>query len=85
MYESTKSRQQLMIETGIGLVKNEFITRPEECQRLNRSSRLRCSALRHKIERETRSNSGQSLRSEITSLITYQTGMKNESLRPYYV
>lgn len=29
MYETTKSRQQLMIETGIGLVKNEFNARPE--------------------------------------------------------
>lgn len=52
MYETTKSRQQLMIETGIGLVKKEFNARPEVCQKLNRSSRLPGNVLRHKQSEE---------------------------------
>lgn len=52
MYETTKSRQQLMIETGIGLVKNVFNARPEGCQKLNRSSRLPGNVRRHKQNEE---------------------------------
>lgn len=54
MYESIKTRQQLMTETGTRLVINEFITRPEECQKLLATTRQCPEA---QIERGTRSNS----------------------------